>query len=78
MQSMLPPQWRLTCAVSSSSEQTLIRNMVNRSVRRITEMYRDLDRRLKSTAEKEQKKMASNREEREGTQENIHLTLEQY
>ena len=75
---MLPPQWRLTYALSSSSEQTLIRNMVNRSVRRITEMYQDLDRRLKSTAEKERKKMASNREEREGTQENIHLTLEQY
>ena len=77
MQSMLPPQWRLTCALSSSSEQTL-RNLVNRSMRRITETYRDLDRRLKSTAEKERKKMASNREEREGTQENIHLTLEQY
>ena len=76
MQSMLPPQWRLTCALSSSSVQTL-RNLVNRSVGRITEMYRDLDRRLKSTAEKEQK-MVSNREEREGTQENIHLTLEQY
>ena len=41
-------------------------------------MYRDLDRRLKSTAEKERKKMASNQEEREGTQENILLTLEQY
>ena len=50
---------------SHSSEQTL-RNLVNKSMRRITEMYRDLDRRLKSTAEKEQKKMASNREEREG------------
>jgi len=73
---MLPPQWRLTFALSSSSEQTL-RNLVNRSVRRITEMYRDLDRRLKSTAEKEQK-VASNREETEGTQENIHLTSEQY
>ena len=67
---MLPPQWRLTCALSSSSEQTL-RNLVNRSVGRITEMYRDLDRILKSTAEKERKKMASNREEREGTQEII-------
>ena len=73
MQSMLPPQWRLTFALSSSSEQTL-RNLVNRSMRRITEMYRDLDRRLKSTAEKEQKKMASNREEREGTQENMSYT----
>ena len=77
MQSMLPPQWRLTCALSSSSDQTL-RNLVNRSVRRITETYRVLDRILKSTAEKERKKVASNREEREGTQENIHLTLEQY
>ena len=77
MQSMLPPQWRLTCALSSSSEQTL-RNLVNRSVRRITEMYRDLDRRLKSTAEKE-RKVASNREERDlvDTHDSTHITLEQ-
>ena len=65
MQSMLPPQWRLTFALSSSSDQTL-RNLVNRSVRKITEMYRGLGRRQKSTAEKERKKVASNREEREG------------
>jgi len=55
VQSILPLQWRLTCALSSSSQQTL-RNLVNRSVRRISEMYRNLDRRLKSTAEKEQQR----------------------
>lgn len=53
---------------------------MNRSVQRISEMYQDLDRRLKRTSEKElfQKMMASNEQEREDTQENIHLTLEQY
>ena len=76
---MFPPQWRFTCATSSSSEQVL-RNLANRSVQRITEVYREVERRLKSVNEKEllQKKMASNRQEREDTQEDIHVTLEQY
>ena len=76
---MFPPQWRFTCATSSSSEQAL-RNLVNRSVQRITEVYRVIDQKLKSANKKEllQKKMASNRQEREDTQEDIHVTLEQY
>ena len=65
-------QWRVTCAVSSSSEQTL-RNLVNKSGQRISEMYRQLQNRLKSTTEKElfQKKMARNQDEREEAHKNI-------
>ena len=65
-------QWRVTCAVSSSTEQTL-RNLVNKSGQRISEMYRQLQNRLKSTTEKElfQKKMARNQDEGEEAHKNI-------
>ena len=78
---MFPPHWRFTCGFSSSSKQK-VQNLVNRSVQRITEVYREVDRRLKSTSEKEvfRRNMASNREERdlEDTHESAHITLEQY
>ena len=50
-------------------KQTL-KNLVNKSVMRITDMYRSIERNLKSTTEKDlyQKKMASNQDEREETQ----------
>ena len=43
-------QWRFACTISSSPEQTL-KNLVNKSRQRITEVYRQLENRL--TAEKE-------------------------
>ena len=48
------------------SEQAL-KNLVNKSVMRVTKMYQQLESRLKSTAEKEQfqKKMAHNQDKTE-------------
>ena len=61
---------------ASSPEQTL-RNLVNKSGQRITEMYRQVKKRLKSTTEKElfQKKVAGNQDD---TLENTHIMPEEH
>ena len=41
------------------SSAQILRNLVKRSVRTITEIYQDLDRRLMSKAKKEQKRMTA-------------------
>ena len=70
----------LTCVTSAFSPEQTLRNLVNKSGQRITEMYRQLERRLKSTIEKKlfQKKAAGNHDERKDTHENIHEMLEEH
>ena len=70
----------LTCVTSAFSPEQTLRNLVNKSGQRITEMYRQLERRLKSTTEKKlfQKKAAGNHDERKDTHENIHEILEEH
>ena len=71
--------YMLGCVTTFSPEQTL-RNLVNKSGQRITEMYRQLERRLKSTIEKElfRKKVARNQDEREDAHKNIHIMPEEH
>lgn len=68
-----------TCATSFSPEQ-MLRNLVNKSGQRITEIYHQLDRRLKSTTEKELflKKLARSQDERQETLENIPTMPEEH